>query len=449
MKKVISVILSAMLVITAFSHIASAEDEIFIEGPGAEYIPGSLYNPDKEDINLFSDDGWNISQVKKKQLYDTIVENINKRVTSFSIASFSVPVKFNAKGEVIGTVDGFADLYYSAVYNNPQSGYLMTGYSFNYYPSTGKVAKIVPRYMPADEYNEAAYNFAADYALSMSVAPDMTDVEKLLSIHDYLTDNIKYNTTNGMWCYSPYGALVHGVAVCQGYSLAYKLLCDRAGLNVSYVVDSPNDHIWNVAELDGKYYHIDVTWDDPNYPNDDDQSVNQTRHSYFLLSDETNMEIRGFTECTWVNYFGECADDSYEGSVYSRINLPLVWKDGVFWGRGLKYVSDETGDRLVYSDKLYKVSDEGIILVTAENYAPFDELDFKFGYPIDGVLAVSGTPGTSAALFSATYKDDGTFGGVRLGSITINSKGKVVIKGIEGNKHMLWYSGMVPAAHSR
>ena len=448
MKKIVLLVLT-VLMLSIPMGIISAEEIFEAEGPGINYIPHSLYNPDKESgIELYSVNGWNISEQSKRELYNLIVSNLNKKTKSFSVSSYRIPVVKDAEGRVTGTVDEFADLYYSAVYNNPQSGYLMTGYSFSYNTS-GLVTSIIPYYMPDSEYDEDRYRFMADYALSMCISPDMTEVEKLLSIHDYLTDNIKYNTTNGMWCYTPYGALVDGVAVCQGYSLAYKLLCDRAGLNVSYVVDSPHNHIWNVAEIDGKYYHIDVTWDDPNYPGDTDQSVNQTRHSYFLLSDDTNYEIREFTERTWVNYFGDCTDASFENSVYSKLNLPLVWKDGAFWGRGLKYVSDAYGDRLEYSGRLYKVYNGVYSEVKASDFAPFDELEYRFGYIHDDVLAVCGTPKTVRTLFSASYSGDGDFEGVRLAKMQFDSEGRGVIKGVVGDKQLLWGDNMKPAAYPR
>lgn len=457
MKKILLLLMIFML--SAATGIVSAEEIFVSEGPGIDYIPNSLYNPDKEEgIQLFSDTVWNISSSKKKELYNKIVNALNNKATQLDISQYRIPIDVvRQNGENVPTLNReFSDMYYTAVFNNPQNGYLVTSFSYGYkisnYSSVGYVTILYPKYL--SDYNIAydaeAYEFAADYALSMSVAPDMNEIEKLLSIHDYLTDNIIYSTQNGQKAYTPYGALVEGIAVCQGYSLAYKYLCDRAGLDVSYVVDTPHNHIWNVAEIDGKFYHIDVTWDDPVYNNDPDRSLNSTLHNYFLLSDETNYEIRDYTgEITWVNYFGSCTDKAYENLVYKKLRVPLVWKNGAFWGRDVEYVNDGTTDRFEYNGLLAKVEDGVLSKVDEEDYAPFDELECRFGYAADGVLAVYGPPGTTRTLFSASYKEDGSFDGVKLGRVSFNSKGKSVLKDVVGDRQLLWNDGMKPAAYPR
>jgi len=61
-----------------------------------------------------------------------------------------------------------------------------------------------------------------------------------------------------------YGALANGKAVCQGYSLAYKLLLRRAGVPVVYVGSDSMQHAWNMVQMENNgWYHVDVTWDDP------------------------------------------------------------------------------------------------------------------------------------------------------------------------------------------
>lgn len=57
-----------------------------------------------------------------------------------------------------------------------------------------------------------------------------------------------------------YSALVDGVAVCDGYTGAYDLLLRLEGIDCYALFN--DDHIWTVATLDGKTYHIDTTWGD-------------------------------------------------------------------------------------------------------------------------------------------------------------------------------------------
>ena len=60
--------------------------------------------------------------------------------------------------------------------------------------------------------------------------------------------------------------------VCEGYARAFKILCDRLGIPAtlavgmasSYPNDKPEDHMWNEVKMDdGKWYGVDVTWNDP------------------------------------------------------------------------------------------------------------------------------------------------------------------------------------------
>jgi hypothetical protein len=97
----------------------------------------------------------------------------------------------------------------------------------------------------------------------------LTPYEKELSLHDYLVTNVAYEYADKSYhkAHSAVGALLHGRAVCEGYSMAFKLLCDAAGISCIVLYgtatnsDGTGNHAWNIVKLDGKCYHIDVTWD--------------------------------------------------------------------------------------------------------------------------------------------------------------------------------------------
>ncbi len=61
------------------------------------------------------------------------------------------------------------------------------------------------------------------------------------------------------------GVFLQARAVCEGYSKAFKLLCDRAGIpcRTVYGVADGENHSWNYVELEGEWYLVDSTWDDP------------------------------------------------------------------------------------------------------------------------------------------------------------------------------------------
>ena len=78
----------------------------------------------------------------------------------------------------------------------------------------------------------------------------------------WLCDNCRYDQDAGddSLSHLAYGALVDGLAVCDGYTGAYNLLLKLEGIKCSALFN--DSHIWTLAALDGREYHIDVTWGD-------------------------------------------------------------------------------------------------------------------------------------------------------------------------------------------
>jgi len=90
-------------------------------------------------------------------------------------------------------------------------------------------------------------------------------------VHDYLIGNLEYDSSlSHDNIYNIYGALVNKYTVCEGYARAFKSIMDDlnipcliacgTGINSSGNTES---HAWNYVMIDGKWYAIDVTWDDP------------------------------------------------------------------------------------------------------------------------------------------------------------------------------------------
>ena len=97
------------------------------------------------------------------------------------------------------------------------------------------------------------------------ISPEMSTIEKASAIHDYIVSCTSYvgdrQSKNGYTPYLAYGALVEGIAVCQGYASAFNALCAEAGIRSCAVTNG--SHMWNIVLADGKFYVFDTTWDDP------------------------------------------------------------------------------------------------------------------------------------------------------------------------------------------
>lgn len=117
--------------------------------------------------------------------------------------------------------------------------------------------------------------------LSEITSPDNPEWLNELAIHDYLVSHITY--TDGIYGNSyAYNAIINGTAVCSGYTEAFKTFMDFLGIENITVSGTAKDekHIWNMVCLDGEWYHIDVTWDDPVNGYDD-----YIEHAYFNITD--------------------------------------------------------------------------------------------------------------------------------------------------------------------
>lgn len=130
------------------------------------------------------------------------------------------------------------------------------------------------------------------------IPSNATRFQIVQALHDYLVRNCVYDRSAVNEAVSPsrtaYGALANGKAVCQGYSLAYKLLLRRAGVPAVYVGSDSMQHAWNMVQMENNaWYHVDVTWDDPilhtsTYPEGNDGGYfRDVSHELFLRCDST------------------------------------------------------------------------------------------------------------------------------------------------------------------
>ena len=117
----------------------------------------------------------------------------------------------------------------------------------------------------ADKVKEIVHNL---------ISNDMTDYQKALALHNYLTNTSQYDQTYTY--YYEDGILLRNTGVCQSYTYAYRALLDEVGIENKY--EYGDNHIWNLVKIDGKWCHVDVTWDDP-LPNGYEQ------HDFFAITD--------------------------------------------------------------------------------------------------------------------------------------------------------------------
>lgn len=126
-----------------------------------------------------------------------------------------------------------------------------------------------------------------------------SDYEKLKYFHDYIVLHSTF-TMDSEYGNTIYGVLCDGYAQCEGYAFTFDYLCRLAGITCYSIMGTNLDgesHAWNVVNLDGEWYNVDCTWDDPILSPPDTEFI---RHYYFLVSDS---DIAGVTHIPDSTYF--------------------------------------------------------------------------------------------------------------------------------------------------
>lgn len=157
-------------------------------------------------------------------------------------------------------------------------------------------------------------------SLISTVKPEqMTDFEKVKFVNDYIVKNTEYSEDSVASSHSAYAVAYEGKGVCQGYALFAQRLMQALGLESMYVVGEvyTGGHAWNLVKVDGEWYHIDMTWNDP-VPD----RGNGVRYDYFLLNDTDMREDHVWQEVDYpkavsTKYrYMHVVQDSYEQGDY-------------------------------------------------------------------------------------------------------------------------------------
>jgi transglutaminase-like putative cysteine protease len=155
-----------------------------------------------------------------------------------------------------------------------------------YVKTATKIDSAFAKTIETSMYNQEELDYTVAQAKSIVqslVNNSMSDYEKLDRIYSYITKNVIYddNYYSGnipRISYTAYGALKYNIAVCEGYSELLSLMLNLAGVENKIIAGTFNSngegHAWNLVQLNGKYYHVDATWDAGN-----------DRREYFLKSD--------------------------------------------------------------------------------------------------------------------------------------------------------------------
>ncbi len=147
-------------------------------------------------------------------------------------------------------------------------------------------------------------NYIVDNRIKDMIKDNMTISEKIKIIHDYIIDNTKYDTLktdnindSTYKSNTAYGVLIQGYGICSGYSDAMAIFLNA--LNIKNYKISNDSHIWNLIYVNGKWVHLDATWDDPI------SEFNENRDTYFLITYDDLTKLNDDTHSFDKNIYKE------------------------------------------------------------------------------------------------------------------------------------------------
>ncbi len=242
-------------------------------------LPAQAAEPDRYGYSLLTNDAQRAAYRVLAEGIGNMSENIELsnigiRETDLDIVAdillYDYPEYFWYSGAYYLTVGEVVISFTPATKVNgsdePVKGYGLSGIVVN---------KNSPELVAAQNAFQAAVNTAL-----AQIPAGASDYKKTEILHDYLAGIVTYESNYDDQ--TAYGALVVGKAVCAGYTRAYQILLNRAGIPSFYVSgnacvhdDHMIPHAWNLLWLDGDCYYTDVTWDDQG---------ERLLHEYFNLS---------------------------------------------------------------------------------------------------------------------------------------------------------------------
>ena len=190
--------------------------------------------------------------------------------------SFTVPL-----------LDGktLSDIYFMVRMDCPEI-FWSVKFNYKYYKGSDH-AEMIPEYLfKKNQILEPRAALESRVKKLARQAEKMSEKEKELFIHDFICQNVRYDKLKKAYSHEIIGPLGQGVGVCEGIAKSVKILCDALGIwcIIALCDNNPEKgikyrHMWNVVRIEGKYYHLDATFD--NSLSKDDV----IRYDYFNLSD--------------------------------------------------------------------------------------------------------------------------------------------------------------------
>lgn len=286
---------------------------------------------------------------------ETIKEGLKTFSPNIDISRYSIkPEEAQIIGDVVQHVIEDPELFYVDIFGGSGDAQISVNATID--PNTQEIIckDVILNYSSTPEeiapLREEFYA-KADDIISNVITDGMTELEKALKLHDYIVLHTVYDTEGTLpdlnGGSSAYDVLVSGNGVCEGYAKAYKYLLERVGIESIEVTSQDMNHAWNLVNIDGEWYHVDTTWDDP-VPD----AIGRVNHKYFMLSDEAiqqTTDSRKYSHYNWESKGFEAKSTKYDNAFWNNVDTEIFIQDGKL------YFINSDGEYSVYTESTEKV----------------------------------------------------------------------------------------------
>ncbi|MDX6748077.1 transglutaminase domain-containing protein [Polaribacter sp. PL03] len=287
-----------------------------------------------------------------------------------------------------------------------------------------------------EKIDENARNM--DYSPNKELAKELTkgltsDIDKVRSIFIWITDNIEYdfellnNQELQDKVFTSNNTIIEHTlktkkAICSGYSILFKNLCDKVGVESVSIegisrqfldrVKRKNepDHAWNAVKIDNKWFLLDVTWASGNgLGNNFEKDFNDY---WFLTNPKEFFHSHFPTEQKWSLL-------NKKLNINEFYDLPLIVSNHLFT-QGISLITPKNGIIEISNDNKFK------FIFTSENIESEISL---IGFPGETYASLNNLPAPS---------DEEYFENIDKYSLMIPSI-KLINKTVENKKTTLEY----------
>lgn len=181
------------------------------------------------------------------------------------------------------SASGIQNVMTTVFNDHPELFWLDTSYAYGY-TAKGTVVSVTLK------FNETAENLQTSRKRFLDTASTIINgaavlestLEKEKYVYKALQNGCVYDE-NAALNQSAYSALVLGSSVCAGYSRAFQYIMLQLDIPCYFCSGYANGgyHAWNMIQIDGQYYNVDLSWDDSL-----GDMTNTISYTYFNLSDK-------------------------------------------------------------------------------------------------------------------------------------------------------------------